>query len=153
MFIYGKTAANAVAIMSYLAAEPERQAGSAEIAASREISRALTAKLLTQLSTAGLVTGLPGPGGGYRLARSPENISLLQIVQLFEQTDAPFRCPFGQNWCGKGEPCPLHDKIVTMNDNNRAFLENTKLDVFIGKNRLPQNHNKPITALTKKQTP
>lgn len=62
MYLYGKTASNAIAVMSYLAACPGQIVGSAEIAEARGISRALTAKLLTQLSSAGLVQGQPGPG-------------------------------------------------------------------------------------------
>ncbi len=84
MFIYGKTAANAIVVMSYLAADPERRAGSKEIAESREILQALTAKLLTQLASARLVTGQRGPGGGYRLAKPASEICLLDIVRLFE---------------------------------------------------------------------
>jgi Rrf2 family protein len=130
MFIYGKTAANAIAIMSYLAAAPDRRAGSGEIARVRGISLALTAKLLTQLASAGLVKGQPGPGGGYTLARPAADICLLDIVSLFEQTDEPSRCPFGPDWCGKGEPCPLHDTILQMIENNRRFMETTTLAIF-----------------------
>lgn len=132
MFIYGKTAANAIAIMSYLAVDPGHRSGSAEIAESREISKALTAKLLTQLAAAGLVIGVPGPGGGYHLAKPPADISLIEIVSLFEQTVTPSVCPFGHNWCGRGDPCPLHDNIVEMVEENTRFLENTRLDVFVG---------------------
>ena len=135
MFIYGKTAANAIAIMSYLAAEPERRVGSREIAASRRISPILTAKLLTQLAAAGLVKGQPGPGGGYTLAQPPESISLLDISSLFEQTTPPMVCPFGHDWCGIGDPCPLHDTIEPMLESNLHFMENTNLGVFLNKNR------------------
>jgi Rrf2 family protein len=136
MFIYGKTAANAIAVMSYLAADPARRAGSGEIARSRGISLALTAKLLTQLAAAGLVKGQPGPGGGYTLAKPARDICLLDIVSLFEQTEEPSRCPFGPGWCGKGEPCPLHDTILEMIESNRRFMETTTLAIFMG-------HDKP----------
>jgi len=137
MFIYGKTAANAIAIMSYLAADPDRRAGSREIANSRKISQMLTAKLLTQLAAAGLVSGQPGPGGGYTLAQSAESISLLAIASLFEQTDPPSVCPFGHDWCGHGNPCPLHDTIVKMLEANQHFMETTNLAVFRNQNRPP----------------
>ncbi|MEX2381114.1 MAG: Rrf2 family transcriptional regulator [Opitutales bacterium] len=130
MFIYGKTSANGIAVMSYLAADPERRAGSAEIAEARGVPKPLTAKLLTRLATAGLVTGQPGPGGGYTLARSADTIRLLDIASLFEQTNAPALCPFGHDWCGKGAPCPLHDQIAELQQASRRFLEETKLSVF-----------------------
>ncbi len=130
MFIYGKMAANAIAVMSYLAAHPEEQAGSGEIARARHLSRPLTAKLLTRLATAGLVAGRPGPGGGYRLAKAPEAISLADIVRLFESGALPSLCPFGPGWCGKKEPCPLHDAIAQMVERNLAFVESTHLSIF-----------------------
>ena len=133
MFIYGKTAANAIAVMSYLASEPGKRAGSGEIAKSRGISQALTAKLLTQLAAAGLVTGQPGPGGGYTLAKPPADISLSDIIRLFELSEMPSVCPFGHDWCGQGEPCPLHDSISQMLENNRKFIQETRLSVFVSK--------------------
>lgn len=137
MFVYGKTSANAIAVMSYLAADPKRRAGSAEIAKERGISKALTAKLLTQLAAAGLVAGQPGPGGGYTLAKPTGTISLMDIAALFEQTDQPTLCPFGHNWCGVGNPCPLHDEIIQVMEANRRFMEETRLSVFSGKYREP----------------
>lgn len=133
MFIYGKTSANAIAVMSFLAADPKRRAGSREIAKSRNISQALTAKLLTQLAAAGLVHGQPGPGGGYTLAKPAKSICLLDIATLFEQIEPPSLCPFGHDWCGKGDPCPLHNMIAGMLDSNRSFMKKTSLALFEGK--------------------
>ncbi len=131
MFVYGQTAANAIAVMSYLAADPSCRAGSAEIATARNISKPLTAKLLTQLAAAGLVRGQPGPRGGYTLAKNPHEISLLTIASLFEQTEPPAVCAFGHGWCGKGDPCPLHHSIQQVLRTNRRFMEDTRLSVFL----------------------
>ncbi len=131
MFIYGKTASNGISVMSYLAARPGLRAGSGEIAEARSISQPLTAKLLTQLAAAGLVSGQPGPGGGYTLARPAETINLASIIRIFEQTELPSLCPFGPDWCGHGDPCPLHDAIGLMVESNRRFIEETTLAVFV----------------------
>lgn len=130
MFIYGKTASNAISVMSYLAARPGMRAGSGEIAEARSISQPLTAKLLTQLAAAGLVAGQPGPGGGYTLARPADTINLASIIRLFEQTELPSLCPFGPGWCGHGAPCPLHDAIGRLVESNQRFIEETSLAVF-----------------------
>ena len=116
-----------------MAADPGIRAGSREIAKSRGVSRALTAKLLTQLAAAGLVSGQPGPGGGYTLAKPAKEICLFDIVTLFEQTAEPSVCPFGHGWCGNGDPCPLHETIGKMIAGNLAFLEKTSLAVFAKK--------------------
>lgn len=130
MFIYGKTASNAIAVMSYLAATAPQRVRSAVIAKARDISPVFTAKLLTQLAGAGLVSGQPGPGGGYTLAKPPAEIRLMDVVTLFEQIDERSRCPYGAHWCGKGAPCPLHDTITDMIATNRNYLQNTRLSVF-----------------------
>lgn len=133
MQLYGKMAANAVAAMSYLAEAygPERRSvATNDIARDREISRPLVGKILTTLSQAGLVVGIPGPKGGFALAMPPEEIALYAIVKEFDRMDRPVSCPFGQNWCGNNAPCPLHDQLAKFHEQAREFLESTSLGVF-----------------------
>ena len=146
MFAYGQTAANAIAVMSYLAVDPSRRAASGEIAAARGISTALTAKLLTQLAFARFIVGQPGPGGGYTLAKKASEISLLDIAAIFEKTDMPSVCPFGHGWCGQGKPCPLHDSIHNVIAFNRQFMSETRLSVFLNQERTPlPTRNTPLS--------
>lgn len=130
MFTYGKTATNAIAVMSYLAAKAPRRVGSAVIGNDRNISPVFTAKLLSRLASAGYLNSQPGPGGGYALSKDPAKIRLIEIVVLFEQIDEGSRCPFGASWCGHGDHCPLHDTIIDLSERNRRFLEETRLSVF-----------------------
>lgn len=101
----------------------------------RGISVPLAAKLLTMLAQEGLVEGAPGPGGGYKLSKIPSKITLLEIVRVFEKTDRNVQCPFGSGWCGKGNPCPLHDRIMELNDAMDHFLSRTTLAVFVKKEK------------------
>jgi len=133
MFIYGKMVANAIAVMSYLAAAPERRAGSQEIARIRRISQPLTSKILSQLAAAGLISGQPGPGGGYTLARNPAEITLFEVASLFGQIHPPELCPFGSGWCGHGDPCPLHDQITGILESNLKFMHDNTFEQFVGK--------------------
>ena len=130
MFTYGKTATNAIAVMSYLAAKAPHRVGSAVIGRERNLSPVFTTKLLSRLASAGYLNSQPGPGGGYALTKDPAKIRLIEIVALFEQIDDGSRCPFGAGWCGHGEPCPLHDTIIDLGTRNRRFLEETRLSVF-----------------------
>lgn len=133
--LHQKTTQNGVSAMSRLAElyESEVLASSRDIAEARNLAQPLVAKILTTLSRAGLVAGSPGPGGGYRLAKSPKEISLFDVVTLFER-EAKTACPFGPGWCpdagGKGEPCPLHQSMVAMNQIEMDYLRNTTFDVF-----------------------
>ena len=133
MFGYGKMANYAIASASYLAAHYDStgfKANSARIAKARCLSKPLVGKLMSQLSTAGIVKGTPGPGGGFYLARHPKEISLMEIVRLFEKIEDGLSCPFGPGWCGNGDPCPLHYALEEKNEEMVEWLSNTSLEVF-----------------------
>jgi Rrf2 family protein len=49
-------------------------------------------KQLQALSKAGILTSLSGPRGGFRLARPPERITLMDVVAAIEGPEAAFRC-------------------------------------------------------------
>ncbi len=133
MIRQNKTTQHAIAAMSRLAElffeDPSHRASSIEIARSRNLPKPVVAKILTILAQAGLVSGYPGPGGGYRLARPPAEISLLDVVDIFER-DEQTACPFGPGWCGNQEPCPLHDSLVALRQVTNDYLRNTHFDVF-----------------------
>ncbi len=57
-----------------------------------EVPQAYLAKNLQLLSRAKIVSSAKGPGGGYRLARKAEQISLLDVVQAIDGRDPCFRC-------------------------------------------------------------
>ena len=63
-----------------------------EMAARLAMSEALVVKACHRLMRAGYVTGLRGRGGGYRLARPAESITLFEIVELFEDENDLFPC-------------------------------------------------------------
>jgi Rrf2 family iron-sulfur cluster assembly transcriptional regulator len=131
MITFGKTSGVAVAAMSCLAENFSKSSlSSSDIATARRLTTAHVAKVMTRLSAAGLVKGVRGPSGGYRLARAPAEISLADIVGLFEQSRSNILCPFGADWCGKKEPCPLHDRMVALHECNREALAAMTLEVF-----------------------
>lgn len=76
-----------------LAALPEDGAlPAARLAEYHDVPPAYLAKALQAMATAGIVDSRPGPAGGYRLARSPADISLLEVVQAVDGPGTAFRC-------------------------------------------------------------
>ena len=140
-----KTTQNAIAAMSRLAELHDGEnavASSREIAESRNLSVPLVGKILTGLSRGGLVIGSPGPGGGYRLARPPSEISLRDVVEVFER-EIEGMCPYGPGWCGNKTPCPLHNSLLAMRQIFEDYLTNTTLAAFQNTNRsVPINPNR-----------
>jgi Rrf2 family protein len=62
------------------------------LAAFYELPPASLNKQLQALVRAGILASVPGPRGGFRLARAPEAVSLLDVVTAIEGPDELFRC-------------------------------------------------------------
>ena len=67
-----------------LAAEPERSFATSEIATEFRISRNHLAKVVHDLASGGFITTQRGVGGGFRLTRPPQSITLGEVVRALE---------------------------------------------------------------------
>jgi Rrf2 family protein len=56
------------------------------------VSESYLLKHLQALAAAGILVAAPGPRGGYRLARSPKKITVLDVVLAIEGPEPAFRC-------------------------------------------------------------
>ena len=65
-------------------------------------------KVLQDLTRHGILASSRGAAGGVSLARKPQDISLLDIVELIEGPDLFTRCLLGLEGCGNRKPCPVH---------------------------------------------
>lgn len=132
VFSYSKLAQGGIAAVSYLASisGESRLAGSGQIAEARNLPPQITAKILTLMSRAGIVRGTPGPTGGYRLARPAGEISLLDVIKVFEDPEQRVMCPFGPNWCGSGPQCPLHDTLLDIHRETIIRLQSENFTQF-----------------------
>ncbi len=63
-----------------------------EVAERQEISEKYLESIVKELVRAGVLEGVRGKGGGYRLARSAEEIGVLEVLSLMEGTLAPVVC-------------------------------------------------------------
>lgn len=75
-----------------LAGEPERTFTTDEIAREFDISRNHLTKVVRELAEGGFVATLRGAGGGFRLARPAETITLGEVVKLLEARHAMVEC-------------------------------------------------------------
>ncbi len=134
MLSFSKAIRNAIMVMGHLTEvyyEDQMQAiSSSDIAASKDISKALAAKTLTVLAQSDLIKGSTGPGGGYRLARSPEKISLYEVMAIFRNEKKSLGCPFGPFHRDHSKPCPLHHKIQPVFSDINMLLKKTNLSIY-----------------------
>ncbi len=77
----------------YLVDPPEgTQPSSCDLAEFQGISPSYVAKLFTRLEKSGLVVSAVGIGGGYRLARPADTVSVLDVVDAIEDGKPLFEC-------------------------------------------------------------
>lgn len=92
-----------------------------EIAERQEISQKYIESIMTLLSKNGIVDGVHGKGGGYKLNRTPEEYKVGDILRITEGTLAPVMClEKGAPPCKKQEKCrtlPLWTKLDELIEN------------------------------------
>ena len=77
-----------------------------DVARRQELSDKYAGQVMSLLSRAGLVSGITGKGGGYRLTRKPEEYPLGEILRLTEGSLAPVAClEEGAHPCDRAAQC------------------------------------------------
>lgn len=80
-----------------------------EVAQRQGISLKYLERIIPALSKNGLVTGIQGKGGGYRLSRRPEEYTVGEILRLCEGGLAPVAC-----LSRDASPCQRKDQCKTL---------------------------------------
>ncbi len=109
--IYTGSAKYAIRAMVCLAANSssDRPFSAAGVAASENIPPFYLAKVLQDLSRAGLLKSARGRGGGFYLSRPAAEIILVEVVQAVEDLRRlETECVLGIDDCTDETPCPLH---------------------------------------------
>ncbi len=70
----------------------EETVGIRDLATFQGISETYLSKIFTKLSKANIVKSIPGVKGGYALAKNPENITFLDVVEAIEGKEPMFKC-------------------------------------------------------------
>ncbi|GJL81130.1 MAG: Fe-S cluster assembly transcriptional regulator IscR [marine bacterium B5-7] len=105
-----------------------------DIASNQEISLSYLEQLFARLRKSGLVKGTRGPGGGYRLAREPVEISIADIITSVDERIDITRCA-GREDCHDGERCLTHELWADLSDKIFQFLDEISLGELIDRER------------------
>lgn len=98
----------AVRAMIYLAQlGPEQRASTSQIAQEKQIPPSFLAKIVSQLSVAGLLQTSRGARGGVSLAKDPSEISLLDVVEAIDGPILLNECVADSSSCSFGSNCPM----------------------------------------------
>jgi Rrf2 family protein len=99
-----------------------------EVARRMSLPRTNTPQILGLLTRAGLAEARSGRGGGYRLTRSPSEISLLDVVEAGDGRVGSARCILRGGQCRRQDVCAVHDAWYGATESFRASLSRVALD-------------------------
>lgn len=98
----------------------------AELAKRQGISQLYLERLTGILRAKGILESIKGPGGGYFLNRSPESITIADIINAVNEPIDATRCN-GKSNCQQGETCLTHELWSELNSVVLQFLESITL--------------------------
>ena len=90
--------------------DPEKPRLLKDIAQSQLVSEKYLSRLVLDLRRAKLIRSVRGSKGGFYLARSPETITLLEILETMEGPISVVGCATSPGQCNRRTPCPIHRK-------------------------------------------
>ncbi len=114
--------------------DPAQRAATSQIAQEQHIPPSFLAKIISQLSIAGLLQTSRGARGGVTLARSAEEITLLDVVEAIDGPIALNECVNDENACHFGDECPLRSIWCDAQDDLVQRLKGTTFAQFASAN-------------------
>ena len=101
-----------------------------DVAERQELSADYITKLFRDLRAAGLVVGMRGRGGGYRVARDVATISAGDVIRAAEGPLAVVHCvlPNDEPACSRVDRCVTHLVWRDLSETVTAFLDSVTLE-------------------------
>jgi Rrf2 family protein len=131
MFTFTKKADYALLALSFLSTEGQgRLVGPREIAGRYSIPAELLAKVMQTLARHHVVASVPGPTGGYKLARDASLITVADVVQAVDGPLAIAQCweATGTDGCAQASRCTLRGPLARIQEEMTALLQAMTLD-------------------------
>jgi FeS assembly SUF system regulator len=117
-----------VVLMTRMASSPEKVHNTMDLSLLTGLPTPTVSKVLAKLGRQGVLRSVRGAKGGYRLARSPQNISIAAIISAIEGPIALTQCMEHALGCCDIEPlCPSRYGWQVINDTVRRSLEGVSL--------------------------
>ncbi len=128
--------------------QEDRLVSLAEISEVQDISLSYLEQLFSRLRKYDIVEGVRGPGGGYRLAREPDDISIADIINAVDEKLDATRCEGHEN-CQSGRKCITHELWFDLSQRIYGFLHDLTLEDIISSRevkRLSKDQDKQINT-------
>ncbi len=118
----------ALRAMRYLATLPEEEEATRTVLSKQlDAPEQFLAKVMRKLTVADLVESRPGVGGGFRLTRPADQISMLQVVEAVEGSTGLHACFLSSEPCSCRTPCGAHTAFSGVRDAMMKALKTTSI--------------------------
>lgn len=114
-------------VLTYLARERTRPCAVSEIAGAIQVAAPTVSKILKQLVREGLVVSQRGAKGGYALARPPEDISVVEVIDALEGRVGLTECGSEPGLCTVESQCSIRSNWQRINGAVRDALAGVSL--------------------------
>ncbi len=121
----------AVRCIIYLAEDTNQVANVTEVSRKMHIPKTFTAKIFQKLVKAGLVESIRGMNGGFRLAKKPSDISLLDIMVAIQGPLCINVCAVNSKKCVRSATCSVHPVWVNLRKEMNERLRQQTIDQMI----------------------
>ncbi|GAA0220276.1 MULTISPECIES: Rrf2 family transcriptional regulator [Methylophaga] len=115
----------------------------ADISERQGISLSYLEQLFARLRKQGLVSSSRGPGGGYRLSRAADTITVLDVISAVDEKVDSTQCEGRQN-CHGHEQCLSHELWQSLSDQIRVYLDGITLAQVVSNFEKSRNGEKVI---------
>lgn len=99
-----------------------------EVSKELKVPKEFVSKVLQILTNSGIVGSKKGKNGGFYLAKSPNQIKLIDIVEAIDGLDVFKSCVLGFPGCSIEKPCPVHNKWGVLRDEAYKMLSDETLE-------------------------
>lgn len=123
------------AVLDVAGAGESRRRKTREIASAMHIPTRYLSQILALLVREEILTATAGPSGGYELARDPEQLTLLDVVEAVEGPVVMERCVVRGIPCSSDGICAVHDAWETAQDAMVERLGQTTFAELVARDR------------------
>lgn len=102
-----------------------------DICEAEALSEKFTSRLVIPLREAGMISSTRGKAGGFRLARKPKEITLLEIIETLQGPVALIDCLVDLSTCERNKVCAARKVWTRVNNSIRETLQSVTLDSLI----------------------
>ena len=124
--MFSQTVEYALRAVVFLAGQAPAAKTTDQISIATKVPKAYLSKVLQELSRGGIVHSQRGSGGGMTLVKTPEELSILEVVNAVDPICRIHECPLGLASHGV-RLCPLHKRMDAVLEQTENTFRTTTL--------------------------